>query len=280
MLMWSSSFIATKLTYASFSPVLLCLVRFIVSFLLLFIYRKITGQNTKIDKKDRRPVILSAIGGISIYYALENTALSLTSASMTSLIEAAFPALTVLVGMLVYHEKTSKQMMAGIVISVAGVVVLTGTSISGGDMTGNILLLVAGILWGFYNYLVQAIADKYDSLTVTCDQMFYGAIGFIPFLFFETPVCQNITLSTVLGVLYLSAGCSVLALLLYNYALKGMPASHASTLMNVMPVSGVIFSAIILHETVTLTQIIGGIIVMIGVVISTHKSEKAEGVQN
>ena len=109
MLMWSSSFIATKIAYQAFSPILLCLFRFSISFILLLIYRCITRQHTKIAKQDLSTVIFSAIGGISIYYTLENTALSLTSASMTSLIEACYPALTILVGILVYHEKTSKR---------------------------------------------------------------------------------------------------------------------------------------------------------------------------
>ncbi len=271
MLMWSSSFIATKITYQSFSPILLCLVRFIISYLLLFFYRLFTNQHEKIDKKDLKTIILSAIGGISIYYTLENIALSLTSASMTSLIEAAFPILTILVGILIYHEKTNKRMLFGVFISIIGVVVLTGFSNESNNMLGNVLLLIGGILWGFYNYLVQKIPSHYDSITITYYQMLYGAIGFIPLVFLERPMCTNINLEVILAVLYLSAGCSVGALLLYNYGLKRLPASHASSLMNVMPVFGIILSAIILHENITLNQMIGGIIVLCGVIISTRK---------
>lgn len=271
MLMWSSSFIATKIAYQAFSPILLCLFRFSISFILLFIYRCITRQHTKIAKQDLKSVILSAIGGISIYYTLENTALSLTSASMTSLIEACYPALTILVGILVYHEKTSKRMLLGIACSVAGVVILTGFSSASSNMTGNLLLIFAGILWGFYNYLVQKIPLHYDSLTITYYQMFFGAIGFLPFLLLEHPMITNITPQILFSLLYLSAGCSVGAILLYNHALKGLKASHASVLMNFMPVFGIILSYLILHENITITQIIGGIIILFGVIISTKK---------
>lgn len=269
--MWSSSFIATKIAYQAFSPILLCLFRFSISFILLFIYRCITRQHTKIAKQDLKSVILSAIGGISIYYTLENTALSLTSASMTSLIEACYPALTILVGILVYHEKASKRMLLGIACSVAGVVILTGFSSASSNMTGNLLLLFAGILWGFYNYLVQKIPLHYDSLTITYYQMFFGAIGFLPLLLLEHPMIINITPQILFSLLYLSAGCSVGAILLYNHALKGLKASHASVLMNFMPVFGIILSYLILHENITITQIIGGIIILFGVIISTKK---------
>ena len=184
MLMWSSSFIATKIAYQAFSPILLCLFRFSISFILLFIYRCITRQHTKITKQDLKSVILSAIGGISIYYTLENTALS---------------------------------------------------------------------------------------LTITYYQMFFGAIGFLPLLLLEHPMIINITPQILFSLLYLSAGCSVGAILLYNHALKGLKASHASVLMNFMPVFGIILSYLILHENITITQIIGGIIILFGVIISTKK---------
>lgn len=274
MLMWSSSFIATKITYQSFSPILLCLIRFAISTLLLFVYRLFQKNRTHVEKKDRKNIILSAILGISIYYVLENIGLSYTSASMTSLIEAAYPALTVLVGIFIYHEKTNKRILCGIAISIIGVVILTGFSNSeSGNMLGNILLLADGILWGFYNYLVQRIPDRYDSITVTFYQMLYGTIGLVPLLFLETPVCVNVTPAVIAAVLYLAAGCSVAALLLYNYGLKGLSASHASALMNVMPIFGILLSALILHETITLNQIIGGIIIMFGVFISTSKEK-------
>ncbi len=271
MLMWSSSFIATKLTYQSISPILLCCIRFAISYLLLFLYRFFTKQKNKVEKKDLKIIIFSAIGGISIYYTLENIALSLTSASITSLIEAAYPVLTILVGIFIYHERTNKRTLFGIGISILGVILLTDLTNASSDLLGNVLLIIGGILWGFYNYLVQKIPTKYDSITITYYQMLFGTIGFLPLLLLEKPMFCNIDIHIILSLLYLSAGCSVLALLLYNYGLKKIPASHASTLMNIMPIFGIMLSALILHETITPNQIIGGIIILLGVFISTMK---------
>lgn len=270
MLMFSSSFIATKITYQAFSPVVLCIVRFTCSCILLAIYRICTHQTPHISKQDLKPVILSALLGISIYYVLENTALTYTSASMASLIEASFPIITILIGILIYHERTSKRMLLGILMSIVGVCILTG-SMNGGGWIGNIMLLMAGVLWGLYNYITQRIPKHYDALTITFYQMLFGTIGFIPFLCMETPQIQSITPEIILALLYLAGGCSVGALLLYNYALKGLKASHASALMNAMPVFGLILSALILHETILVRHVLGGIIVIIGVFISTFK---------
>jgi len=60
-------------------------------------------------------------------------------------------------------------------------------------------------------------------------------------------------------------------LLLYNYGLKGIPAANAAIIMNLMPIFGVFFSWLILQETISLHQVFGGIIILIGVSVSTTR---------
>lgn len=274
MLMWSSSFIATKIAYRSFSPLLLCFIRFLIASSLMIILRFFQKPKIRILKKDRKNVILSAVAGISVYYAFENIALKYTSASAASLIEAAYPAITILIGVLIYHERSSKRMLAGIVISIIGVIIITDFSdMASNGMLGNLLLILDGFLWGFYNFLVQGISDEYDTFTLSYYQFLYGTLFFIPMLFFEHPVMVHLNASVITAVIYLSAGCSVLAFILYNYGLKGISASSASAIMNLMPVFGIILSVLILHETITLRQILGGIIIMSGVLISTSRTD-------
>ncbi|NRG25898.1 DMT family transporter [Bacillus circulans] len=67
----------------------------------------------------------------------------------------------------------------------------------------------------------------------------------------------------------ISIGCSVAAFLLYNYGLKKLSASASVSLMNLVPVLGIVFFIFLLEETVTLTQIIGGAIVIISVILSS-----------
>ncbi len=79
----------------------------------------------------------------------------------------------------------------------------------------------------------------------------------------------------VVGV-YLSLGCSVGAFLLYNFGLRKLSASTSISLMNLVPVFSIIFSATILNETISLRQIVGGVIVIIGVILSTTTKQREE----
>lgn len=272
MLMWASSFIATKIAYQSVSPILLCVIRFAIASVIMMILRLMQKKRARIPLRDQRNIILSAAAGISVYYVLENIALQYTTASAASLIEAAYPIITVCIGVWIYHEKTSKRMLIGIVISIIGVLILSGFSASeGSGLKGDILLLIDGALWGFYNFLVQRIPKEYDNFTVSYYQMLWGTLMFLPMLFLEKPVFTNISSETIIAIIYLSTGCSVAAFLLYNYGLSGISASSASAIMNLMPLFGVLLSFLILHETISVTQIIGGILIMLGVYISTNR---------
>ena len=107
-------------------------------------------------------------------------------------------------------------------------------------------------------------------------QILIGTVCFIPMLFLETFTIGTITLSSVLAVLYLAVCCSLAALLLYNYGLRNTDPATTAALMNLMPVAGVVLSALILKETITIRHILGGVIILVGVFVSEHKSQKKQ----
>ena len=274
IIFWSASVVGTKIAYRSFSPLLLCLIRFIISLVFLHILRVMRHDDTRMKKEYLKPVILSALLGISIYYALENIGISLTTASDASLISGSYPAITALLGYIVYHDRITRKQSLGIFISIIGVAVLTSytsAQVSPLRLLGNILLIIDGFLWGFYNYLTQSVTDQYDTVTLTYYQILFGTVMLAPFVLIEHPSVISVSVQTIAAVLFLSLGCTVSALMLYNYGLSGIPAYSASVILNLMPVFGVLFSFMILHETITFRQLIGGIIILAGVRMSIRK---------
>jgi len=275
IIFWSASFIGTKIAGSVFSPLMLCLLRFLCATAVLLVLR-ITGKDLfqPVEKKDRMIIFLSALIGVTVYYACENFAVSVSTAGMASLISGSYPAITVLVGLLFYHVKTPLKQIIGILIAMAGVLLLSWNDLSAGTGTplGIAILIFDGFLWGFYNFIVQAIPEKYSALTVTWHQMWIGTLLFLPLLpFEEVHVLSAVTFPSILAVLFLGLLCSVGAYMLYNYGLRGISAAAAASLMNLLPVSGLILSALILHEKITLLHFIACIVIMAGVLLSGDK---------
>ncbi|MBN7574910.1 MULTISPECIES: DMT family transporter [Clostridium] len=271
VVLWSASFIATKLAYETFAPIQLAAVRTLFAVILFWFMRKITSNNEQIQKEDRMRIALSGFLGITLYFAIENIGVSMTSSSNSALIVASFPAVTTLLEFFIYHSKPNIKKVLGIILAIIGVAVLTQINVDGNSksMLGNIILIGAGIVWAFYNFITRDLTNKYSAMTLTYYQMLAGFIFFLPFVIIEGKTWRMPTMTSASALIYLSVGCSIVAFLLYNLGLRKLSASISVSLMNLVPVLGLIFSILILHERVSTVQILGGVIVIIGVILSS-----------
>lgn len=269
IIFWSISFVGTKLAYASFGPLTVCFLRFAIAGAILFFVRIIMHDTKRLAKKDIGILLVSALIGISVYYSLENIALSLTSAANASLISGSYPVITACIGVMFYHMKLDRKQWIGIFMAMAGVAVLTGGGSMEGKhvLLGNLIFIANGFLWGFYNFLIPHIDHSYSALTITYYQTLLALPFLVPGVVYEMPV-HDVTAGAVFSILFLAVCCSVAAYLLYNYGLRGISPAAAASLMNLMPVFGLLFSALILKEQITLQAVIGGIIIILGVLLS------------
>ncbi len=275
--LWGSSFIADKIALQSFSPLFLCLIRFMISTAVLLVFRLGRKDFRYPDPEDMKKIAAAAFLGISVYYAIENIAVNMTSAADASVISAAYPLLTILTGIVFYHFRPARNQIIGILMACIGVLVLTvSSSRENSSLIGNLMLVFNGFLWALYNYLTGRISRHCDNFSVTYLQILIGTVCFIPMLFLESFTIGTITLTSVLAVLYLAVCCSLAALLLYNYGLRNTDPATTAALMNLMPVAGVVLSALILKETITIRHILGGVIIIVGVFVSEHKGRKKQ----
>lgn len=275
--LWGSSFIADKIALQSFSPLFLCLIRFMISTAVLLVFRLGRKDFRYPDPEDMKKIAAAAFLGISVYYAIENIAVNMTSAADASVISAAYPLLTILTGIVFYHFRPARNQIIGILMACIGVLILTvSSSRENSSLIGNLMLVFNGFLWALYNYLTGRISKDCDNFSVTYLQILIGTVCFIPMLFLESFTIGTITLTSVLAVLYLAVCCSLAALLLYNYGLRNTDPATTAALMNLMPVAGVVLSALILKETITMRHILGGVIIIVGVFVSEHRSRKKQ----
>lgn len=273
--LWGSSFIADKIALQTFSPLFLCLIRFMISSAVLLLIRLGKKDFRRPDTEDMKKIAAAAFLGISVYYAIENIAVNMTSAADASVISAAYPLLTILTGIVFYHFRPSRNQIAGILMACIGVLILTVSSSSeNSSLIGNLMMTFNGFLWAMYNYLTGRISRSCDNFSVTYLQILIGTACFIPLLFLEHVSIGPLTVSSVLAVVYLALCCSLAALLLYNYGLRNTDPATAAALMNLIPVAGVVLSSLILKETITVRHILGGAIIIAGVFVSEYRRPK------
>lgn len=279
VLLWSTSFVATKIAYTSFTPLTLGAARFVIAAVILGIILLCKKDKTKPPIKDIGLMSVSGVLGTTIYFGLENIGVEITTASNAAIIVASYPAITALIEFLFYRIKIPWIKGLGIAIAMFGVFQISYNPQSQEgeqQLIGNIILIVAGFVFAFYNFTTRKVVKKYSMITISFYQTVAGAITFIPIAFIEKSSWKIPSIESFLMLLYLGIFCSVIAFLLYNYGLRKLSSSSAVTLMNLVPIFGVLFSVIILHEVVRISQVIGGIIVILGVVLSVRETNQRQ----
>ncbi len=206
-----------------------------------------------------------------LYFVLEITALRYTSAAQAGMVVALFPLMAAVGGALFFHERLTRPVLTGLLLSVAGVVGLTlaGTpNMHAPDpWLGNVLEFLAMICGVGYMLIVKRLAPRYDIWLLTGIQMSAGLFFFLPGarpLLLEGGLMRLDAVSLAL-LAYLGAGVTVLAYGLYNLGISRLPAARAATLVNLLPVITLGLSWMFLGERLNPLQLLFAVITLAGV---------------
>lgn len=277
ILLWSTSFVGTKIAYASFPPLTLGAARFAIATVILGVILAARREFTLPAPRDLGMMALSGLLGTTFYFALENIGVQLTTASSAALIVASYPAVTALLEFFFFRTRISWMRGIGIAMAIFGVYRISGggTGEGGGhELVGNLLLIAAGFVFAIYNFATRKVVGRYSMVTVSFYQTVAGTIAFIPLALIEREQWQMPTTESLWMLLYLGVFCSVTAFMLYNYGLRGLTAGTAMALMNLVPIFGVALSIFLLGESLRPDDWIGGIIVILGVILSVRERPK------
>ena len=145
------------------------MARFTLGFLALLIVGK--GLMRPQKRWHEGLFALAGLSGVTLYFLMENIALTYISASLVGVIVAASALFTALIAAAVLHEKLSKWFFFGFVCAMAGValVSLAGVSELHFSPIGALLGVGAALVWGVYSVLVRQLGHMgYRTIPLTC----------------------------------------------------------------------------------------------------------------
>jgi drug/metabolite transporter (DMT)-like permease len=273
-MVWGSTFVVTKAAIVELPPLTLAFVRVFIGALVLLPFAA-PRIKASIAVLPWRWLWTMGFFGVALYYVVFNWSLALTSAAQGALVQSSIPAVTACIAILWLREAASPARIFGIALSVVGVLIV----FAGGAQTnaaapspalGNMLMFASVVCWGFYTSLARRVA-QFDSLVITAFVTGIGALLLLPLAIFElwSQHLPKLSLGAWLGVSYLGVFASGAGYLLYNYALKHMAASQVGVFTNIIPIVGVLTGVIALGEPLSWQAILGGVVVMVGVAMTT-----------
>lgn len=278
MLLWASSFVALKLAFRTYDPMVVIFGRmFIASLCFAMIWKRF--KNIPFKRRDLKYIILMALFEPCLYFIFEAKALENTSASQAGMITAMLPVLVAVGAHFILKERTSKRTWIGFLMAITGVCWLSLSSAvtenAPNPMFGNFMEFIAMVCATGYTITLKRLTPVYPPLFLTAVQAIIGSLFFFPFLMLPgTDLPDRFDPVPVGAILYLGAVITLGAYGLYNYGVSRIPASQASAFVNLIPVFTVFLGWLILDESLLPIQYIASALVFIGVYLSQDKKKK------
>lgn len=276
IIIWGTTFVSTKILLIDFTPIEILFIRFIAGYLALWL---IYPHNLSLVKaKQEWYFAIAGLCGITLYFLLENIALTYTLASNVGIIVSVSPFLSAIFSYLFLKErKPGIRFFAGFIIAMVGICMISLNRNASFDFSpiGNLLALLAAFIWAAYSTLSKKISTfGYPIIPATRRCFFYGILFMIPWVIgmkFDVTPSELLIPINLLNLLFLSFGASALCFLTWNYAVKNLGIVHTSVYIYLVPVITTLTSVLILKESITLATIGGICFILLGLFLSENK---------
>lgn len=277
VLIWGTTFASTKVLLATWTPLEILALRFMLglAFLTFMCPRWLPWAGW------RRELLLAGAGfcGVTLYFLLENVALTYSQASNVGVIVSVTPFLTALLAhALVKGERLTRRFALGFVLSIGGIALMmfNGRYVLHLNPLGDTLALLAALAWALYSVLMKKAGQSGGSVIPMTQRVFvYGLAMMVPcFFFFETNASflARGDVASWCNILYLGAMASAFCFAVWNRVVKQLGAMQASVYIYLVPVIAVVSSALVLHERLTSVALAGTGLTLLGVVVSEFSS--------
>lgn len=280
-LFWGGAFGAAGHVVTEISPFIAAALRFgAASIILLGIVWLRSEWKTSVIKNHWRGLALMALTGIFGYNAFFFAALEHTSAINGSLIMATTPVFVTAGAVLFLKETWSRQLGIGLFLSLTGVFlviikgsiqVLSSLSFNTGD-----LLFVAGLIcWVVHGLIGKKVMTGVSPLFTTTVTMTSGSLMLLIVSFYTGEWERVLQMSgqSVIEMIFMIICSTVIAFLLWNKGIHEIGASKSSMYMNLVPINAAWIAVAFYGSKMTLVQVIGMAMVILGVYIATKKTK-------
>ena len=276
ILVWGSCFVLTKEMLTTYTAIQIIPLRMALAYVTLWVLRP---KTLKLPRKDELMFILIGVTGGSLYFFLQNTALSYTYAANVSILVALAPILTVILAQLFSRsgERLGKYVYIGAVIAIVGVVlvVLNGQLTFHLNPLGDLIALGAAFMWALYSILIKKYTERYDNFLVTRRVMLWAFLTSVPLMLVTDGMPDLRPLFTtprlLLSWLFLGVFGNAVCFAIWNVAFKRLGVVITNNYLYASPFVTLAVGYLVLDEQITVMSVIGAVLITAGVIVALKK---------
>jgi drug/metabolite transporter (DMT)-like permease len=270
----AGTYIAGKRALLEASPLDVAIARFSLAAIVHAVV--LWKLRVRFDRKDLPGIAALGVLAVAVNQLLFLGGLALSTPGHAALLYAMTPIFVFLIERLRGRERGSPRKVTGIAVAFAGtIVVLSARGVLGmagarDVLTGDLLLLGAVISWSMYAVGGKVYAARYGGLAAGAGTLVAGTLLCVPpgLLLFHPGKIAAMSGWGLAGLAYLIAVTSVLAWLIYYWALGQAEASRVAVWSNLQPVLTAVLAWAIYGEALTGPFLAGGAMVVAGVFLT------------
>ncbi len=282
---WGGSIVGQKYALSAFSAVEVSVLRGIGALAILIpLWWMQEGRIIRLTARDAG--ILGALGlGVLGNHLLTLYGLRYIGAASAGVIIGASPAITALLSSLLVRDVPFRSVAAGCALSFAGVALVSGiggAAVPGeSPWLGGLLVLLGLISWALYTIGSGTVMGRLSALTVNWTTLLISIVLQIPLLWTDPKVMESGLATVPLGgwvaLLYLVVFATALGQQAWLYGVQGVGPSRAGVFVNLIPVSALLLSALVLGERIGTMQGLGILLILGGVWLVGYQTRPRTG---
>lgn len=264
-LIFGLSFLFSKISLSYAHPLVILSVRFTIAFAIMNLLWAFGVVKLEFKGKPKKKILLMTLCQPLLYFIFELYGIRNTSSALSGVIISLVPVVVIVLSTFWLKEKSTALQIIFSVISLAAVGVISFLTNDGAKnkLFGILLLLLAAICAAVFNILSRSESKHYSPFERTYLMFMVGTIGFniIGFMGLRENYIPEIIsafshIEFILSVLYLSVMSSIVAFMLYNYSTTHISPVRSASFSNLITVVSVLAGILILHEALSISQII------------------------
>ena len=266
--LWGAAVLFMRLAAPEFGPVPLIAVRVAIATVVLMPMVVWRGVHRALWPVAGPLLVIGAINTAIPFSLLAYAALTLP-AGLSSTLNASVPLFGAVIGFAWLGARPSPLRVLGLLVGFAGVLVLAWPRLTAGnDWRAVVAALVATVLYGLAAHVTQRTLTGVPSLVVAAGSQVAATMMLVPLAVplwpATSPSLQGWAAAVILGV-----GCTAAAYVVYFRLIARAGPTTAMAVTYLIPVFGVSWGALLLGERLGADALVGGVLVLTGVALST-----------
>jgi drug/metabolite transporter (DMT)-like permease len=279
--LWGGSIVAQKLALSGFSAVEASVLRDVGGLaILLSTWWWQEGTLAKLTMADVRMLGLLGLGVLG-NHLLILMGLKYVSGAVGGVIIGSSPVVTALLSALLIQDVPLRAVWLGGLLSFAGVglVSVAGFQAAGDQpLLGSLLVFLGVVSWALYSIGSRELMERHSALTVNWATLLVATVLQIPLLWTDRKMLDaglgSVTPADWMALGYLVLFATAIAQQAWLYGVKGIGPSRASVFGNLTPVAAIVLSAVLLNESVGMSEILGIALILAGVWVVNRQTSR------